>query len=94
MECRCLNNTLEQNVFCSGDEEENAFQGLYEKSDTKIAMLSTYTVTFLGLSGLGFILWFERSGQAGHYRTVINQLISFNIDQVSIIFMNLFQYKY
>ena len=87
MKSLCLNNTLEHNVFCSEDEE-NAFPGLYESPLIRSAMFMTYMVTLLGLSGLGFILWFERSGQAGQYRTVINQLISFNIDQVSTIFKN------
>ena len=87
MECPRLNNTLKQHVFCSEDtENENAFPGLYESPDIRTAMFMTYMVTLCGISGLVFIHWFERSGQAGHYRTVINQLISFNIDQVSTIF--------
>ena len=84
MKSLCFNNTLEHNVFCS-EEEENAFPGLYESPQIRSAMVLTYMVSFLGLSGLGFILWFERSGQAGHYRTLLNQLISFNIDQVNTV---------
>ena len=77
MECPRLNNTLKQHVFCSEDEDtenENAFQGLYKRPDIRTAMFMTYMVTLCGISGLAFIHWFERSGQAGHYRTVINQL--------------------
>ena len=28
------------------------------------------------------MIWFERSGHAGHYRTLVNQLVSFNLEQV------------
>ena len=89
MECPSLNNTFKQNFMCYEEEEpenENAFPGLYKRPDIRAAMFTTYMVTLCGISGLVFIHWFERSGQAGHYRTVINQLISFNIDQVSAIF--------
>ena len=84
----CLNHTLEQNTFCAleYDEEatfENAFQGVYEGPYLKGTIIVTFILLMIGCIGLGFVLWFERSGQAGPYRTLINQLVSYNIEQVS-----------
>ena len=31
------------------------------------------------------MIWFERSGHAGHYRTLVNQLVSFNLEQVDTL---------
>ena len=63
-------------------EKEDFFEGLYNNSNMKLIIVLTYCLIVVVLIGLGFVLWFERSGQAGHYRTLVNQLSSFNLDQV------------
>ena len=78
---------LEQNTFCTLEEHEgptfeNAFQGVYEGPYLRGTIIVTFIILIIGCTGLGFVLWFERSGQAGPYRTLINQLVSFNIEQV------------
>ena len=72
-------------AFCTTDEEDKGqdfFAGLYESPYIKLSMTLTYGVALICMVGLGFVLWFERSGQAGQYRTLVNQLSSFNLDQV------------
>ena len=58
------------------------FEDLY--SSTSLNVLDTFAYVF-GLFGGGtvlFVSWYERTGQAGPYRTLVNQLASFNLDQV------------
>ena len=72
-------------AFCTVDEEnkdQDFFAGIYQRPYMRLSIILTYALAVLSMVGLGFVLWFERSGQAGHYRTLVNQLISFNLDQV------------
>ena len=72
-------------TFCTLDDEtQDFFDGIYQSPYIKLAMTLTYGVAIICMIGLGFVLWFERSGQAGQYRTLVNQLSSFNLDQVNI----------
>ena len=48
----------------------------------KFLVLGTYSFGTLGILGLLLIAHFERSGNAGQFRTLVNQLVSFNLDQV------------
>ena len=75
-------------MFCTLEDDkedtfENAFSGVYEGPYMKGTIIVTFILLMIGCTGLGFVLWFERSGQAGPYRTLINQLVSYNIEQVS-----------
>ena len=63
-------------------EDEDAFAGVYESPYFKLAFVSTLLISGFCILGFGFIIWFERSGQAGHMRTLKNQLVSFIMDQV------------
>ena len=58
------------------------FQGVYQDPYFKILALLTYLITYLCVFMLLFVLYFERSGQAGHYRTLLNQLTSLNNDNM------------
>lgn len=62
------------------------FAGIFENPWIKYSMLILYLFGILGCAGLKFIVWFERSGQAGHYRTLVNQLNSYNLDHMVIYF--------
>lgn len=46
------------------------------------SMFGIYGAGLIGCVGLGFVSWFERTGRAGPHRTLINRLVSFNLDQV------------
>ena len=55
----------------------------------KINAISTITQFFpvpMSPPSLMLVIWFERSGHAGHYRTLVNQLVSFNLEQVHYTF--------
>ena len=58
------------------------FAGLYQSPEFKAAMVLTYMVCIFCMVGLGLVIWFERTGMAGNYRTLVNQLSTFNLDQV------------
>ena len=58
------------------------YVGVYESVHIRFAFLTTYMVILVFAPLLAFVIWFERSGQAGSYRTMVNQLASFNLDQV------------
>ena len=73
-----LHHILDQNAttqrfflkMCNGDPMVNG------------CMIAVYIFGFLGCAELILVLWFERSGLAGPYRSVVNQLVSQNIVQV------------
>lgn len=48
----------------------------------KKAWIIVYILNAIFCFFLAKIAWFERSGEAGPFRTLVNQLMSFNIDQV------------
>lgn len=73
--------------FQIAETDVDCFAGVFENPWIKAAMFSLYLFGILGCFGLKFIVWFERSGQAGHYRTLVNQLNSFNLDHMIIYFV-------
>ena len=51
----------------------------------KFSMVLAYLINCLSNGGLCFVVWFEVTGRAGPYRTVVNKLVSFLIIQVSTL---------
>ena len=77
---------LHENLSIVLDEYNDSsdyFEGAYSEPILKWVMLSIYFSGVIPVIGLGFLIWFERSGQAGPYRTLINRLVSYNIEMVS-----------
>ena len=66
--------------------DKDFFEGIYDNPFLNWSMISIYIVGLVGIFGLALVVWFERSGQAGPYRTLINQLVSYNITQVIKMF--------
>lgn len=64
------------------NEDEDFFAELFEGVFIKLLWIVSYLLSCLGCMGMAFLTWFERSGQAGHFRTLKNQLISANLDTV------------
>ena len=62
---------------------DDYFAGLYSDTKLQVAFFLNYWVGWIGVVGISFVTWFERSGQAGQFRTLVNQLVSLNLDQVS-----------
>ena len=51
----------------------------------KSSMVLVHLINCLSNGGLGFVVWFEVTGRAGPYRTLVNKLVSFMIIQVSTL---------
>ena len=73
-----LHHILDQNATTQTD----FFENVYSDPMVNGCMIAVYIFGFLGCAGLILVLWFERSGLAGPYRSVVNQLVSQNIVQV------------
>lgn len=75
------------------DTRTDPFSGLYDDIYVKIFSVAFALVGYLCLPAIGLVIWFERSGEAGNFRTLINQLVSCTLDQVrfrldNLVYMN------
>ena len=80
-----MNNSTISEVFTvipKSNLTQDFFHGVFESINMKFLVLGTYGFGTLGILGLLLITHFERSGNAGQFRTLVNQLVSFNLDQV------------
>ena len=66
---------------------EDYFAEIYSDKIVTISMVLTYSIGLVPTFGVMFIVWLEKSGQAGPYRTLINQLVSCNYQSVRIYFL-------
>ena len=73
--------TLDDSKFENYDPDQ--FSGLFDDHFIKITLLLSYFLAYLSLPAMGLVIWFEISGQAGQYRTMINKMTSYNLGQVS-----------
>ena len=73
------NETLETNLTI----EEDFFAGVYNDKVAIASMVIMYIIGLVGVIGILFIIWIERSGQAGPYRTLVNQLVTHNYQAVN-----------
>ena len=63
-------------------QSEDFFKEVYMNPWINRIAIGFYFIGLVGIAGLGLVAWFERSGQAGHFRTLINQIVSFNVESV------------
>ena len=80
-----MNNSTISELFTTipeSNETQDFFHGVFESVNMKFLVLGTYSFGTLGILGSLLITHFERSGNAGQFRTLVNQLVSFNLDQV------------
>ena len=70
------------NFSLTGVFEEDYYKQAYASPCMNWCMFTTYLLGLVGCGGLALVSWFERSGQAGPYRSLINRLVSHNMDQV------------
>ena len=82
-----VDENINSSQILSATKEEDFFRGIYEKQIVSWSMRITYFLGLFGCIALRFIIWFERSGQAGNFRTLVNQLVSYNLEQVRYIFL-------
>ena len=64
--------------------EEDYYKQAYANSLMNLSIFTIYLLGLVGCGGLALVSWFERSGQAGPYRSLINRLVSHNMDQVML----------
>ena len=67
-------------------DEKDAFAAVYDNLYLKLSFVFSYILVIICGLLLVFVIWFERSGQAGHFRTMVNQLTTFMFDQVRLRF--------
>ena len=82
-----INKTLSDQIFDQSDVDHNPiqidfFENVYSDPILNGCMIAVYLFGCIGCAGLGLVIWFERSGSAGPYRTLVNQLVSYNLLQV------------
>ena len=88
-----MNNSTISEVFAiipESNVKQDFFHGVFESTSMKFLVLGTYGFGTLGIIGLLTIVHFERSGNAGQFRTLVNQLVSFILCQVCKILTNPF----
>ena len=68
------------------ESDEDYFAEIYSDKVVKISMVITYLIGLVPTFGVIFIVWLERSGLAGPYRTLINQLVTGNYESVRIFY--------
>ena len=64
-------------------QSHDDFEGMFSIQTVNWSMVILYTIGLVPCAGLGLVCWFERTGQAGPYRTLVNQLVTGCLEQVS-----------
>ena len=67
--------------------KKDPFGIVYQNQSINIFCAIMYILGLLSCVGLGLVIWFERSGQAGPYRTLINQLVSHKLEQSILLYV-------
>ena len=68
-------------------DSSDPFAGVFGNIALNWAMLGLYLLGFASCGALGFIAWFEVTGEAGPNRTLINRLSSYNLIIVSSTYL-------
>lgn len=64
------------------------FAGVYEDFWVKVTVFVIYFLGLVSCALLTFVSWFEKSGRAGNFRTLVNQLTSLGHDQMCLMFFS------
>ena len=75
-------------IYEVNKESFDFFEDGFSSPWLKSSMVLAYLINCLANGGLCFVVWFEISGRAGPYRTLVNKLVSFLIIQVFNMFLN------
>ena len=66
---------------------EDFFAKTFEDSFINLVAASIYLLGCIGVCAMVFVIWYERSGRAGPYRTLVNQVVTFNLEQLIIYYV-------
>ena len=64
------------------------FSKAHEDFWLKFGIMATIPIGLVSCACLLLVSYFERSGESGPFRTLINQLVSMSLDQMSILFLS------
>ena len=67
---------FETNTTMDQIENKDFFADVFSDPKMVFSMVLFYIVGQVGVVGIVFIIWLERSGQTGPYRTLINQQLT------------------
>ncbi len=67
------------------DANQDAFEGIFQDTTLKILTTVFYISGLFPCIGIAFVVWFEKSGKLGRYRTLVNRMASNHLAQVSKI---------
>ena len=67
---------------------QDDFESVFEDFWIKLGVFGIFFLGMLSCIGLSMVTHFERSGQAGPFRTLVNQIISLGLDQMTIVFLS------
>lgn len=70
------------------DYQQDYFEETYEDPIIKLIWVLSFILALICGIALRILLWYESSGQAGQFRTMVNQLVSINLRLVLEIFTN------
>lgn len=62
------------------ETEKDHFEEVYSDVILNLISFGVYLIGTLSCIGLCYASWYEKSGQAGQFRTLVNQLVSHNLD--------------
>ena len=57
-------------------KEEDYFKGVYDIPILNWSMIGVWVLGLGSCLTLGIVSWFEKTGQAGPFRTLVNRLVS------------------
>ena len=79
-----LNFTIDSNYSFETHHQIDFYEGVYDDPFIKSMIGLSFIGAYLALPLSYLIISFERNGEAGHFRTLVNQLMSFSLDQVKL----------
>lgn len=73
---------MKVNLTIVEEDLKDPFEKLFEDPYLDVFFIGLYLSGLVSCVGLVLVSWFEKSGQAGSYRSLVNQLVSMRLDQV------------
>lgn len=68
----------------SYEPDKDIFEGVFSLWYVNWSMVLLYILGLISCALLVIVSWFEKSGQAGPFRTLANQLVSCQLDHVKV----------
>ena len=76
------NQSDDDQLYEINKDTSDFFEDGFSSPWLKSSMVLVYLINCLSNGGLCFVVWFEVTGRAGPYRTLVNKLVTFMMIQV------------